>query len=163
MNNNTPIVWNPKDGVACQGDVVLMAIPSDLKINKLHEIHPKDGRLIVAEGEVTGHHHAFWNPQPAMFRDDGLARDMMATTTPAPKKNEVINSVRLYRDEAAVNELVSRGKLTSNRLAIGFLEVVGESFTLTHDEHDPITIPPGMYYAGGQREFDAAEERRVRD
>lgn len=46
-----------------------------------------------------------------------------------------------------------------------FLEARAES-TVVHDEHGPITFPPGIFQITRQREYDAAEaarERRVAD
>lgn len=35
-----------------------------------------DGAVILAEGEVTGHRHAFYDGGVTLFRDDALARDI---------------------------------------------------------------------------------------
>jgi hypothetical protein len=35
-----------------------------------------DGAVVLAEGEATGHRHAFHGGGVALFRDDGLARDV---------------------------------------------------------------------------------------
>ena len=151
------IDWNPAKGLAFQGDVVLMPIPDDIVIDMSDEIAPRDGRLILAEGEVTGHHHAIGIGKYAgtvtEFRDDGLARALDAT----------IATARMYRDPKAVAALVRANLLTTDSLAIGFLLVEGGPMTLRHEEHDAISIPPGRYYVGGQREMDAAAERRVQD
>jgi hypothetical protein len=34
-----------------------------------------------------------------------------------------------------------------------FLRIVGETATLTHQEHDPILLPPGLYEVIRQREY----------
>ena len=150
--------WNPEKGDALQGDVILFRVPNDLKIDTSDEIKPEDGRLILASGEVTGHHHAIWAKytQVAHLHDDALARDLMA----AQKSNA---PAKLYRDPKAVAELVRRGELTTPDLAIGFLIVDGEPETLTHDEHAGIVTPKVRAYVGAQREQDAAAERRVMD
>jgi hypothetical protein len=53
-----------------QGDVLIWpcaTIPSDATL-----VEPESGRLIVARGEATGHHHSFpHRPEIALFRDDG--------------------------------------------------------------------------------------------
>lgn len=148
--------WNPAKGDALQGDVCLFRLPDAIAVDTSDEVAPRDHKLILAEGEVTGHHHAIWF-QPAMFRDDGLARDMaLAQSVPAA-------TARLYRDPKAVQQLVACGELTTDRLAIGILVIEGDSMVLRHDEHDAIRIPPGRYYVGGQAEFDAAQMRRVAD
>lgn len=154
-----PIKWNPSEGVACQGDVILMRVPDDLVIATRDEISPRGARLILAEGEVTGHHHAItlkaFHPQPTQFHDEALARSL---TTKA-----CVSSARLYRDTAAVETLVKRRLLTTSGLAIGFL-IVEKPVDLSHDEHATIKIPVGRYYVGGQREDDIEHgERRVAD
>ena len=55
----------------------------DLLIEKVGDVAPSGtsigplptGATVVAEGEATGHRHAFFGPV-TMFRDDGLARDI---------------------------------------------------------------------------------------
>jgi hypothetical protein len=161
------IDWNPDAGDLCQGDVVLLRIPDRLALVVEDEVKPRDARLILAEGEATGHHHAIWLPQPTMFRDDALARELEAaplTATAAVKQQQAqAGAARLYRAPETVRQLIQMGELAHDRLAIGFLVVEGGSVILRHDEHDAVRIPPGRYYVGGQSEWDAAEERRVQD
>lgn len=155
MTMNTQI-WDPSKGDALQGDVILFRVPDSIVISDKDEIPARDNRLILAEGEVTGHHHAIGLRPPMYFRDDGLAQELMV-------KAPVAGIARLFRDARAVAMLVQCGELTTGRLAIGFLVVADAPVVLRHDEHDPIKIPPGRYYVGGQREWDAAEARRVED
>jgi hypothetical protein len=53
-----------------QGDVLITPckeIPSSAKV-----ADAESGRLIVARGEATGHHHSFpWQRGATLFRDDG--------------------------------------------------------------------------------------------
>lgn len=161
------LIWNPDDGDALQGDVILMRIPDDVPLDLSDEITPQGNRLILAEGEITGHHHAIWlrNP-PTMLKDDGggsglTESDVAGMLAKATRKT--IGTAKLYRDAVAAAALVSRGELEHDRSAIGFLLVDGGAVTLKHDEHDAIRIPPGRYYVGGQQEWDAAEARRVQD
>jgi hypothetical protein len=152
------IDWNPDEGDALQGDVCLFRLPAKIKLGKdATEIAARDNKLILAEGEITGHHHAIWNPEIPRFRDDGLARDL------AVELNVPVGTARLYRSPLTIDALVSAGELTTNTLAIGILEIKGEPMVLRHDEHNGIRIPVGSYYVGGQREWDAAQERRVQD
>jgi hypothetical protein len=148
--------WNPDKGDAMQGDVILFRVPDGIKIATTDEIAARDNGLVLAEGEVTGHHHVIkMVPQPVLFHDEALARELTASQT--------VGTAKLYRDATAVRALVRADELTTDRLAIGFLIVEDASVALSHDEHDTIIVPPGRYYVGGQREWDAAEERRVRD
>lgn len=174
------IDWDPAKGDALQGDVCICRIPDGVQLSIGDEVQPDEGgrRLIIASGEVTGHHHAIWNPQPAMFRDDAMARGLEVYIQAIKHVTERLHggehkslaeaeaktgTARLYRDDAAIRQLVQIGELTHDRLAIGLLVVEGGSVVLRHDEHDAVRIPPGRYYVGGQSEWDAAEERRVAD
>ncbi len=150
--------WNPAKGDACQGDVYLFRIPDSIPINTKDEILPRDNKLILAEGEVTGHHHAIWMKytQITHFHDEALARAESAKIEDEP-------IAKLYRDPAAIRALVQAGELTTNDLAIGILVIENAPMVLRHDEHDAIRIPPGRFYVGAQREWDAAQERRVAD
>jgi hypothetical protein len=165
MASKKPIKWNPDEGDCCQGDVILFRIPDNIKLNTSDEIAPINDRLILAEGEVTGHHHAIglakYLPQATAFHDEAAAR-AATVDVPALKKTKT-GTAKMYRDTSAVTALVRAGEIESDRLAIGVLVVADAPVTLTHDEHDAICIPVGRYYVGGQREMDAAEERRVQD
>lgn len=162
MNSNI-IDWNG-DNDCCQGDVLLFRIPDGINLDKSDEIAPRDNKLILAEGEVTGHHHAIWFA-PTMFRaneGDGGHIDTAAMIAKAMVKQDA-GTAHLYRDAAAIRALVSAGELTTDRLAIGILVIDGAPMVLRHDEHDAIRIPAGHYYVGGQMEWSVGEMRRVAD
>jgi len=148
--------WNPDDGDARQGDVYLFRVPESLGISTTEEIRPSADRLVLLEGELSGHHHAIHFPQCAMFRDDAIARTLAAA-------DAAIGSARLYRDSKAARALVEAGELTRADLCIGFLVVESAPVTLNHDEHDAIRVPVGRYYVGRQAEPAGAEQRLVRD
>lgn len=132
--------WNPDNGDALQGDVCIFRIPDHIDIDMSKEIAPRDKKLILAEGEFTGHFHAI---EIAAKTHTGIAR--------------------LFNDQRAINALVKENLLTTTALAIGLLIVTNGSVVLKHDEHDGIRIPPGRYYVGGQREWRAATARRLAD
>lgn len=159
--------WNPDDGDALQGDVCLFEIPDDIEIDTSEEILPRDGKLILAEGEITGHHHAIWmRNTPTMFREDGSGSGVAESDTAAMVAKATkakTGTAKLYRDRTAITALVRAGALTTEALAIGILVVEKMPVVLRHDEHDAIRIPCGRYYVGGQREWDAAEARRIAD
>lgn len=151
--------YDPAEGDLCQGDVILFRLPDGYIPSKTQPIPPRAGQLILAEGEMTGHHHAIWF-NPPMFRDDALAR---ALENVAPAEAAQVASAALYRDDGLTARLVSAGHLTTTALAIGYLTAEGEPAVLRHQEHDAIRIPPGDYYVGRQQEFHAGEARRVAD
>jgi hypothetical protein len=88
----------------------------------------KRGPLILAEGELTGHAHAFRGTEARKFGEDESGRS--------------------------------------------FLAVGDDGGCLEHEEHDPITVPRGVYQVVRQREYrpppsrqrdHSARGRRVRD
>jgi len=147
--------YDPTAGFAFQGDVAIVPVPAGITISRAEEIAPIDGRLILQEGEVTGHHHAI--RLPAMFRDDGIAR-ALETRAEMP-----VPTAHLYRDRASADAMVRAGILTRADLCVAFLVVEGGPMTVTHEEHDGIRLPAGSYYIGQQIESAGAEERRVAD
>ena len=144
--------FDPASGQAFQGDVSIIPVPAKLvaSLSRHDEMQPIDGRLILQEGEISGHHHAVY------FRDDGMARSL-ATAAALPV-------ARLYRD-AVLGVLMagSDGPLTRSDLIVGFLDVQRGPGVVSHEEHDGIRLPVGLYCIGRQVESAGAEERRVQD
>lgn len=98
------------------GDVLLQGVK---KLPKgLSRVDRKNGQLVVAEGEATGHSHVI-SAEPAVLWE--LKGDL-------------------------------------------YLEV-SEPVTITHEEHQPMDIPTGIYQIGRVKEYDYFEEmeRRVVD
>jgi len=60
-----------------QGDIVIERVEDRRKSGTPVE-RDADGAVVLARGEVTGHRHAFYGGNVAMFRDDALARDIPA-------------------------------------------------------------------------------------
>jgi hypothetical protein len=161
--------FDPAQGQAFQGDIVFLPMPSDVAVATNDEIKPVDGRLVIQEGETTGHHHAIAVPRMRHFRDARQVGDP-ATFTRSPKLRQAFGGkkrraagARLYRDTAAVAALRGAGLLTRTDLAIGCLVVEGDAAVVVHDEHDGVRLPIGRYYVGRQIESAGAEERVVAD
>lgn len=96
-----------------QGDVLVRRID---KIPAKAQPRARKGRIVLAEGEVTGHAHAIVEPE-ALLYDLG-------------------------------DEL--------------FLHADG-TVTLRHEEHAPISLPPGDYQVVRQREYTPEAFRNVAD
>lgn len=167
--------WNPAEGQAYQGDVSIVPVPKTVKIATIDEIKPVGGRLILQEGEATGHHHAIAlaDPRAKNFRREGEANvaggDPFAGASPAIRKKlsggakAKVATAKLYRDADAASRMVSAGILDRSDLVTGFLVVEGGPVVLRHEEHDGIRIPEGRYCIGRQVESVGAEERAVQD
>lgn len=159
--------YDPTAGQAFQGDVAIVPIPTNITIDTTEEIAPVDGRLILQEGEVTGHHHAIaLMERPAA--DAPTARRRTSKTAERLMNDALAGKIavptaRLFRAPAAVEALRQRGILTRTDLAVGVLVVEHGPMVVSHEEHDGIRLPAGRYYIGRQIESAGAEERIVRD
>lgn len=98
-----------------QGDVLIESIASIPEVAS--PAKPECGLIILAHGEVTGHHHSL----------DADAADWWKTG-----------------DEQ-------------------YIEVKKGGATVTHQEHGPITLPPGKYRVRRQREYSPEAIRNVAD
>jgi hypothetical protein len=103
-----------------QGDVLL--IPRDALPVAAKPVPPKNGRVVLAHGEATGHHHS-------IVASEG---------------------VTLFRSDDMVS---GPGD---------WLLVTGGPVVLEHQEHDPITLPPGVYQQAVQVE-ETPEPARPQD
>jgi hypothetical protein len=165
--------WNPADGMAFQGDIAIIPVPAGIEISTTDEIAPRDGRLIIQEGEVSGHHHAI---HMRNFRAATPIVGDPATATRDPKLRKALGGrkkaaapaaeegvARLYRDAAAAQALVRAKILTRTDLMVGLLVVSEGPVVIDHEEHDGIRVPVGRYYVGRQIESAGAEQRVVAD
>ena len=63
-----------------QGDILI--IPTSQIPATAIEVEPENGRLIVARGEATGHHHSFPHRRGAvLFRDDASGGTLYVRAT----------------------------------------------------------------------------------
>jgi hypothetical protein len=160
--------YDPAHGQAFQGDISIIPVPKDITISTSREIAPVEGRLILQEGEISGHHHAIHLRQKNFHAQAEVAGDpLMATRDPKLKKAlggmARQGTARMFHDDKAVGEMVRRKILTRADLAVGLLVIEGGPMSVTHEEHDGIRLPPGNYLVGRQVESAGAEERVVRD
>jgi hypothetical protein len=101
-----------------QGDVLIQRIgslPEDRK-----KLDRENGRVVLAHGEVTGHHHSLVDAE-----------------------------VDLYSSPADVG--------------VTFLEVREAMVALTHQEHETINLPTGVYKVTRQRQYSPEAIRNVQD
>ena len=113
-----------------QGDVLLVAvtkrIESDIRSEcKIETGGDKDGKVILALGEAAGHHHRF----------------------ELDKLNSGVTISTLYKRDGRYGGRGYRDNLT-------YYLVEGGPATLYHEEHNPLTVPPGLYRRTIIREYD---------
>lgn len=60
--------------VFAQGDLLIERV-TDRPVTGTVAVSTRDGAVVLAEGEHTGHRHAIYE-SVTLFRDDGLARDI---------------------------------------------------------------------------------------
>ena len=84
-----------------QGDV--MVIPSRIPENAV-KLQPSEGnRVVLAEGEVTGHFHTMPYGPAVMFRDSCAGgRCYIETTEPTPLKHDEHNTITIEPGEKCV-------------------------------------------------------------
>jgi hypothetical protein len=117
-----------------QGDVYIRKMAALPTAVKL--IKREGGRIVLAHGEVTGHAHAIADKHVQHFRDDSIT----------DVKSE--DRVKLRAGGA---------------LAFTYLLIEDKPATLRHEEHGPITLPPGSYEVRRQREYTPDAIRNVAD
>src|SRR5206468_3769594 len=100
-------------------------IPPDIAIATTEEIRPVKGRLILQEGEISGHHHAVALRQRNFQGQPREAGDpLLATRSPKLRKafgataKEKPGTARMYRDDSVPAEMLRRSILTRTDLAI---------------------------------------------
>lgn len=126
---------NTIEKTARQGDVMLVRVDA-LPTGLIATKRDKAGRIVLAHGEKSGHGHAIRDPFVCGFR--------LATTEPDPIG-------------------VSGG--------VDYIEVGGSGpATLSHEyvsgekaEHEPVSLPPGVYKVELQQEYTPAAIVRAMD
>ena len=113
-----------------QGDVLLVAvtepIESDIRSEcKIETGGDKDGKVILALGEATGHHHRF-------------------------ELNKLDPGVTV----STLHERYGGYGGSGYRRDASYYLIEGGPATLYHEEHNPLTVPPGLYRRTIIREYD---------
>lgn len=160
-----------------QGDINFIPLEAFGKtakdVSTATPLRPHKRRLLIQEGEVTGHHHGVWyddvmdraapetEPVEDLSSAKGVVDNLMAKLTAGE-----LAPARLYEDVALVKAL----RLDAGAPVVGFL-ICDEQVTIRHaseagvatGEHAPIKLPSGGYLVTGKREWSAGDERRVQD
>ena len=113
-----------------QGDVLLVAVTkrveSDIKTEcKIEKGGDKEGKVILALGEATGHHHRF-------------------------ELNKLDSGVSV----STLHERYGGYGGGGYKRDASYYLIEGGPATLYHEEHNPLTVPPGLYRRSIIREYD---------
>lgn len=148
-------------GTYHQGDINFIPLAKYGKtaksVSRKRPLRSTKHRILLQEGEVTGHHHSIWFvPQPVHFRDDGMIRSPGAT--PA---NQFAG---LFADPT----LASKLGLDKTVPVVGFL-VADKPVTIQHTsndgtstgEHANLELPAGGYLVTGKREVVREKGKQV--
>jgi hypothetical protein len=127
-NKNPEPASNFRGTAYAQGDVLLLRV-ADVESTDLGSF---GGPVILAEGEVTGHRHAFYGGA-VMFRDDALARNVHSEL--------FIGHIKVADGGAVLEHGTGPGQ---------------------RGDHDPIKVPSGTYIALRQREYTGAQVQQYR-
>ena len=92
-------------------------------------VDPVDGKTVVALGEATGHSHTF-------YRKDN--HDVVVNTYGESGDVQGLGNVPMYVEIKAKPEKFA---------------------TIKHEEHKPLSLPPGLYRTRIVREFDHLSQR----
>ena len=152
-----------------QGDILL--VPVEKVPDGLTEVPRENGKVVLAEGEATGHLHAIYAPE-AIFKAEDLegiegrfleVEAEVATEHQIPIfETKVIGHYteqdqRRYEEEHGFSEdydEVRAGDPITETSQVGTRTVKGVA--LTHPEHDTIIVEPGNYEVRRQREYTEA-------
>lgn len=112
---------------------VLLKRIDKLPPNLKETARDEHGHIVLAFGEHSGHRHAIRDKEVTSFRFETAERDALSAE-------------------------------------VDFIQVGGSGATLNHEyvtgvkaDHEPITLPPGLYQVVGQREYSPDEIRRAVD
>ncbi len=102
--------------------------------------------------------------KPQIYRQGDV---LIISTSSIPQ-----NLVKTKKVTLALGEVTGHHHSILSENVVGFAEVetalakyieVKESAVLTHQEHDPITLPKGVYKAVIQKEYEPGQLRNVAD
>lgn len=169
---------NPKKGSIMktyhQGDINFVPLAALGKhatdVKRDGPLRATSRRLLIQEGEITGHHHGIWFDGDVVDRTaerDDLS-SAKATVDALMEKLTAgeLAPARLYQDDALTKTL----NLDAGAPVIGYL-ICDEQVTIRHasesgvptGEHADIQLPAGGYLVTGKREWTAGDQRRVAD
>lgn len=148
-----------------QGDIWVMRLPDDMIIEKENELPRLHGKLIVQEGEMTGHHHYVDTLErtPDTASDDVDFSALHSASIKGMFTKQSMPTAKFFSAVKTAEKLVREEVLLRADLIVGLLDIENGPMNLYHQEHNSVGLSPGKYLVGRQIESVAGEERRVAD
>ncbi len=152
-----------------QGDVILVASDREPRETRqrlaAHKVAPKNGRLVLAEGEVTGHAHVMEPKGVEMFVTPRGPTLLVVTETTVRRGALIEGKVVEKLPDGTLRFQITDGVVM--RFAPEDVQIVKQgvkvkrAYTpLTHDEHDGIPVSVGVYDVVIQHTADVRNVRR---
>ncbi len=95
-------------------------------------------------------------PSGQILARDGDGACVLAEGELTGHRHAIHDKVTFFRDDGLARDVPSG-------LYVGHLRVEGAEARLVHEEHDPITLPPGTYRVRRQREVEPRDARIIAD
>jgi len=145
-----------------QGDILL--VPVEKLPDGLTEVPREDGKIVLAEGEATGHLHMIEASEATFLATDlgeiegryvvVEAEAITAEAVYEERKTGRTITPEPYYDEESKATVTPDAFEEVERVKVGEREVPGVA--LEHPEHDTVTVAPGNYEVRRQREYSQA-------
>lgn len=158
-----------------QGDVTIVHEPlmdpaTVLAQYGQHKVGPLKGRIVLAEGEVTGHAHALKEKGVVHLRPPHL---------PAGQSLLVVNETEFAKGDlidGTVLETMDNGTMRFKktdgvviRFPMNYVQLKGKAGVkvlkgfslLKHDEHDALPVAHGVFTVVRPQQMDAQQQRRI--
>lgn len=113
-----------------QGDVLLIKLPDAVEVSGSKVERDEQGRIVVMEGELTGHAHAIHE-----------ADVEVQNITLSPAIAEALGADKGFGTD-------------TKALCLS----VADTANLVHEEHDPIRLEKGRYVVVRQREYTPVDD-----
>jgi len=159
-----------------QGDVTLVHTegmnPKELLAKYQAFIVPRDrrGRVVLAEGEVTGHAHAFGEDNITLLRPPELpsGHAWLVVTDEAVKKGDFLEGkvietlpngmIRFRREDGKIIKFAPSDVEMKGSLGV---KVLRPFSLLAHEEHDGIPVSRGVFKVIQHQTADHTQRRRI--
>jgi len=100
-----------------QGDVLVIPVKSIPK-EAATQVPSEKGRVVLAHGEATGHHHSLLDRHVVMFRDDGMARAFIKVEKDTPLEHQEHDPINIPKGTYEVRRQVEADPFTQQARAV---------------------------------------------